>query len=72
LAAATHPEATELVRSHRRRHSTLGYVSPKQVAKTQEAQVGVHGSGSSPVKLLVERGASAAQVTKDLDAHQLA
>jgi putative transposase len=31
-----------------RRHSTLGYLSPVQLEKAQEAQVGVNGTGSSP------------------------
>lgn len=35
-----------------RHHSTLDYVSPMQFEKPQEAQVGVHDSGSSPVQLL--------------------
>ena len=32
-----------------RRHSTIGYVSPVEFEKVQLAQVGVHGTGSSPV-----------------------
>lgn len=32
-----------------RRHSTLGYVSPIEFEKAQEAEVSVHDSGSSPI-----------------------
>jgi transposase InsO family protein len=31
-----------------RRHSTLGCIRPMEFEKAQEAQAGVHGTGSSP------------------------
>lgn len=31
-----------------RRHSTLGYVSPAEFESTGKAEVGIHGTGSSP------------------------
>lgn len=38
-----------------RRHSTLGYISPINFEKTQEAWAGVLGTGSSPPLLVMLR-----------------